>query len=161
MSSPLTIFLHCDGQPGQEVTVDATDTVETLERFLPDGLKHILYHDEVEISPAFTLGFLGVKNGDHILAISRRKEKRASKKPARKLKEAPVEVRRKMVNDRLHDQFFNHIEGTSVSYRRVLSCFFNGRKNAEQKKEKSRQREKTTIPAAPDRPFTEAMPNPW
>lgn len=163
MSSPIRVFLHYNGGPGQEVTVDATDTVKSLEAFLPDTLPHRLYLGVFEICPAFTLGFVGVKDGDHVFATSRPEEKRKPLKPARKIKEPnEAEARRKMVNDRLHDQFFNHIEGTSISYRRVLSCFFKGKKQAEKKKEKAgRHGERTTIPETADQPFTEAMPRLW
>lgn len=161
MSCPLTIWLHYNDLPACEVTVDSRDTVKSLESYLGDDLPHVLYLGEYQMSPVFTLGFIGVKNGDHILAVSKvPDEKCKSLKPSKEVIEAPVD-RKEQVNARLQDQFFNHIEGTSVSYRRLVSRFIRSKAHADKKKNKGKKKEKTMIPVASDQPATDAFPMPW
>lgn len=106
----MNIYLHYGNCSPIMLTVHSHDTVASLEEYLPDDGPHRFYHGEFEISPSFTMAYLEITHEDHIFAMGNAgKQKKVIDAPKK-----PVETLRQ-VNDRLTDQFYNHIEGTTLS----------------------------------------------
>ena len=131
MEQQITIFIHYESEVAP-VTVSAFDTASTLASILPDdGREKHFFSGDVELPPAFTLAYLKVRNGDHIMAVGldRRKDANLSLKP----KHRSVESERA----RLNDQFMNHVESTTKTFRKMINRFVSrGGKSAPKDKKR-------------------------
>lgn len=152
----LNIYLHYGNCSPLMITLSTHDPVSALEEYLPDDGPHAFYHGEFKINPAFTLAYLGISSEDHIFAVQNETERKKKSSPRKK---QMVDAQRQ-IDDRLNDQFYNHIEGTTMSFRRLISRFCRSKLRDDNRRDK-RSKHKTKIPKKGDNPATDACPMPW
>jgi hypothetical protein len=146
----LSILLDYPGFGTREVQISPYSSVQSLEAFLPDPPPHSFYFGEFQLSPAFSLAFSGVCNNSVITIVPIVPEncgynEKYEKRPG------------VMVADRLTDQFFEHIEGTTKSYRKVLNQFLRMGRRAGKRKIHA----PTVIPEVAGHPATDELPSCW
>jgi hypothetical protein len=151
----LVLYLNSPGMETREVHTTPYSTVQSLEAFLPDMPPHLFYFEGFELSPAFSLAFSGVSDNGVITAIpSVREEAPRSLRPTKMGTDKPPP---KLVSDRLTDQFFQHIEGTTSSYRKLITRFLH----MGSKRPKKKTHNPTVIPQVPVGPATDELPCEW
>jgi hypothetical protein len=147
----LFLYLNYPGLEPIEVHTSLYSTVHSLEPFLPDSRPHAFFLRDFELSPTFTFGYYGIQNYCAITAIPT-----ASEDP-------PPDFHRKVscptpsVSDTLTDQFIQHVEGTTSSYRKLVNKFLR----VGSPRPKKRPQRPTVIPGASEQPATDALPRPW
>jgi hypothetical protein len=147
----LVVSLSYPGMAPVEVRTSAYSTVQSLEAFLPDSRPHAFFLGDFELSPSFTLRYYGIQSFCAIAAIPTARE------------EPLPDFRRKIarprpsVSDRLTDQFFQHLEGTTLSYRKLVNKFLRMGAPAPRRQ----PQRPTVIPPASEQPGTDALPRPW
>jgi hypothetical protein len=62
------------------------------------------------------------------------------------------------VRDTLADQFYNHVEGTVTTYRKIVHRFLSLKSPKGKKKEKEKR---TVIPKVSTQPATDELPQCW
>jgi hypothetical protein len=105
----------------------------------------------MELSPAFTLSFCGVTDNSVIDIVTKEKDL-----PTKEPTERPPQPK---LQDRLADQFYNHVEGTTTSYRKMVGRFLAF--GARPSKRRPPPAKKTVIPAAAEQPATDELPQFW
>jgi hypothetical protein len=150
MGEAIVLFLQFEALT-QELRVSPFSPLQSLESLLPGGCRYSVYLDDLEISPAFSLKYIGVIDHSVVRAVARPTEpNRLSLRPRRL-----VDRERHEVRDRLTDQSSNHMEGTVTSYRRLVTRFLNC------KGSKAKRKETAVIPRDSVRPATEELPRFW
>jgi hypothetical protein len=147
----VAIYLTCPGLETVEVCTSPFSTVQSLEAFLPDCPPFSFYLGDFELCASFSLGYYGISNFCTITAIPAQQQV-APPPPMTALKCEPPTVA-----DRLTDQFFQHIEGTTSSYRKLVSKFLR----LGGSRSKKRQHRTTVIPPATQQPSTAELPQFW
>jgi hypothetical protein len=147
----VAVYLNYPGMETVEVHLSAYSAVQSLEAFLPDAPPFSFYLGDFELCPSFSLGYYGISDFCVITAIPAHPD--APAPPAA----APPKCEPPTVADRLTDQFFQHIEGTTSSYRKLVSKFL--RLGAS--RPKKRQQRTTVIPPATQQPATAELPQFW
>ena len=154
MQDTITVFVHYESQT-LPVTVSPLDTVSSIEDALPaDGLQKRLFCGDVEICPAFTLAYLGIRHGDHIIAVGvdTTRDAKLSLRP----KHRSVESEKA----RLNDQFMSHVQSTTKTFRKMVNRFVARGGKSTQKKSKA-MKMTTVIPPEASTPATEKLPSFW
>jgi hypothetical protein len=145
MDELLLIYLSYPGMDMTEIRVSPQNTVQSLEAHLPDSQPHSFFLDDFELSPAFSLAFSGAYNYCVIVALPSSVPPKPPPPPPKKSRN---ESAPKQVSDRLTDQFFSHVEGTTSSYRKLVNRFLHmGGRGAKRKKPEPK---KTVIPDSPE-----------
>jgi hypothetical protein len=155
MSHDLVVFVRLNGMDPTAIRVSPYTTIHTLETYLPDSVSSTFYLDGIELSRSFTLGFCGVTDHSVIDVVTRELESAAAYSYPCMEKSGPAPAK---VQDRLVDQFYNHVEGTTVSYRRLVNRFLAFGSRGGRKRDRGRH---TVIPASRDQPATEELPQFW
>jgi hypothetical protein len=106
----LVLYLRCPGGAPVEVRTGAHCAVRSLECFLPDRPPCAFYLCDFELCANFSLAYYGIASFSVVTAVPA---------PPR----APPKCEPPAVADRLTDQFFRHIEGTTSSYRKLVGRF--------------------------------------
>ena len=148
MDAVITVYLHTSATTYLEVQVHADDNIAALYQYLPNGQGTYFYFNNVPLTPAFSFGYNGIKDGDHIFAIP--KPVRSAPAVAKKKKSVPV-------RDRMIDQYFQHAEGTVRTHRKLV-CELMGRHNQPTTNQCCVP---TTIPGTSSGPSTDAFPVGW
>jgi hypothetical protein len=154
MSHDLVVFVRINGMDPTAIRISPYTTIQALEIYLPDSVTATFFLEGAELPRAFTLSFCGVTDHSVIDVVTRDKDGPANYPEKFLKKESPPEPK---VQDRLVDQFYNHVEGTTASYRKLVDRFLSlGPRPTKKKVHK-----KTVIPEHPDTPATEALPRVW
>jgi hypothetical protein len=154
MVHDLVVFVRLNGMDPTAIRISPYTTVESLEVYLPDSVMGTFFLDGAELPRSFTLSFCGVTDHSVIDVVTRQKDgptpfpdkfQKKQRQPAPK------------VQDSLVDQFYNHVEGTTANYRKLVDRFLTLGPRPSKKKE----HKKTVIPEHTDQPATEALPRVW
>jgi hypothetical protein len=155
MSHDLVVFVRINGMDPTAIRISPYTTIQGLEVYLPDCVTATFFLDGAELPRPFTLSFCGVTDHSVIDVITRDKDGPAQY-PDKFLKKTQPPAPK--VQDRLVDQFYNHVEGTTASYRKLVDRFLSLGPRPTKKKEHGK---KTVIPEHTLTPATEALPRVW
>jgi hypothetical protein len=154
MSHDLVVFVRINGMDPTAIRISPYTTIEALEIYLPDSVCGTFFLEGAELPRSFTLSFCGVTDHSVIDVVTRQKEGPAQF-PEKFQKKHPQPAPK--VQDSLVDQFYNHVEGTTASYRKLVDRFLSLGPRPVKKKE----HRKTVIPERTEHPATDALPRVW
>jgi hypothetical protein len=154
MDETICLFVQFEGMT-QEICVSPLSTVQSLEQLLPFGSRYSFYMADIEMSPAFSFKFLGVTNYNVIRVIAHAPDPVPFEIPA---KPADRQEKRRLVKDSLTDQFYNRVEGTVTTYRKLVHRFLSFNTSRGHRAERVRQ---TVIPEVQPTPATDELPHPY
>jgi hypothetical protein len=155
MSHDLVVFVRLNGMDPTAIRISPYATLQSLEVYLPDSVSATFYQDGMELSRSFSLSFCGVTDHSVIDVVARPLETPSVLDiPFEKSSPPPPKVQ-----DKLVDQFYNHVEGTTTSYRKLVGRFlaFGARPG----KKRENQGKRTVLPETPDHPAIDELPRPW
>jgi hypothetical protein len=150
MTHDLVIFVRLNDLDPTAIRISPYATIQSLEAYLPDSVSAAFYLDGQPLSRSFSLIFSGVTEHSVIDVVT-----------------CPIEPVQKKVTDphptgkaqdRMVDQFYDHLEGTTTSYRRLVNRFlsFGARPS-----KRASQGKRTIIPEGTDQPATDELPHTW
>jgi hypothetical protein len=139
MSHDLVVFVRLNGMDPTAIRVSPYTTVQTLQTYLPDSVEADFYLDREQLHPSFTLAFCGVT--DHSLIDIVTRELRSAE-----MDQGPKSPPAPPVPPRLADAFYNHIEGTTRSYRKLVNRFMSMGKPP---RKRDRSEKQTAVPRRP------------
>jgi hypothetical protein len=151
MTHDLVVFIRLNGMDATAIRISPYTTIRELEAYLPDSTTATFFLEGMELSPAFTLSFCGVTDNSVVDIVTKEKDL-----PPKVPTERPPQPK---LQDRLADQFYNHVEGTTTSYRKMVGRFLAF--GARPSKRRPPPAKKTVIPAAADQPATDELPQFW